>query len=104
MNLYFFGIFRNTAYVAASVKCWFAKLDLYVNPYTVIDLSITSTNPKSPYFSKPKTYPIGIIHDDYKQYNTFGNGTIDTYCRGNTYVNGIDCSDARKINFEVSYV
>jgi len=108
VNLYFLGNFRNTSGVLSNVKCWFAKLDAYKDPTIQSDPSVISTDPsadpKSPYFGKPKTYPVGIIPADYKQCNTHKDGSIDTYCRGNTYVNGVDYSDARKINFEVASV
>lgn len=101
VNLYFFND-------SSKVKYWFAKLDAYKDPTSASNTSVISsdpsTDPKSPYYGRPKTYPVGIIPADYKQCNTLKDGTIDTYCRGNTYVNGIDYCDARKINFEVASV
>lgn len=108
VNLYFYGDFRSSSGVLSNVKCWFAKLDTYTDPTATVSSSVVSsdpsTDPRSPYFGLPKTYPVGIIPADYKQCNTTQDGKINTYCRGNTYVNGVDYSDARKICFEVASV
>lgn len=108
INLYFFGNSRDASGVLQSTKYWFAKMDSYNDPTNEINSSVVSndpsTNPASPYFNKPKLFPVGMIPDNYKQCRTLGDGTIDTFCRGNTYTNGVDYSDARKINFEVATV
>jgi hypothetical protein len=105
VNLYVLGDFKDVNNVATNnIKCWFARLDSYVDP-TINTSSVISTdtyNDKmNPYYMKPKMYNVGIIPDDYKQCRTLPDGSIDSYCRGDKYINGVDYSDARKIDFEV---
>lgn len=106
VNFYALCDFKNNNQVAFNnVKCWMARLDTYTDPSLMPMPGVVSSDPyndkSSPYYMKPKIYNIGIIPDDYKQCNTLPDGTIDTLCRGNKYINNVDYSDARKIDFEV---
>lgn len=98
VNMYIYGDFKNSNNVPSNnIKCWLARLDTYNDPNN-IDLDKTSK-----YYGSYKMYPIGIIPDDYKQCQTINN-EIDSYCRGTKYINGIDYSDARKIDFQITSV
>jgi len=106
VNFYALCDFKNANQVAFNnVKCWMARLDSYTDPSLSTLPGVVSSDPyndkSSPYYMKPRIYNIGIIPDDYKQCNTLPDGTIDTFCRGNKYINDVDYSDARKIDFEV---
>ena len=109
VNLYVLGDFKNANQVAFNnVKCWLARLDTYVDPTINTGSEVIVNDPyndkSSPYYRKPRIYNVGIIPDDYKQCTTLPDGTIDSFCRGEKYINGIDFSDARKISFEVATV
>jgi len=101
VNLYVLGDFKNSNNVPFNnVKCWLARLDTYVDP----NMTDVIEDESSPYYMKPKIYSVGIIPDDYKQCRTMPDNTIDSYCIGDTYINGVDYSDARRLNFEVATV
>lgn len=109
VNLYVLGDFKTSNQVAVNnVKCWLARLDTYVDPTINTGSELLSNDPyndkTSPYYMKPRIYNIGIIPDDYKQCTTLPDGTIDSFCRGDKYINGVDYSDARKIDFEMATV
>lgn len=98
VNLYVLGDFKNANNVPFdNVKCWLARLDTYDDPDNI------DNDKSSKYYGSYKMYPIGIVPDDYNQCQTIDN-KIDTYCRGTKYINGVDYSDARKIDFELSTV
>jgi hypothetical protein len=106
VNMYVLGDFKNSNNVLTkNVKCWLARLDAYTDPSvkdgTGVVSSDPTSDPKSLYYKKPKMYPIGIIPDDYKQCSTDANGSINSACIGAMYMNDVDYSDARKIDFEV---
>ncbi|VBB18532.1 hypothetical protein YASMINEVIRUS_995 [Yasminevirus sp. GU-2018] len=112
VNLYVLGDFKNKNNVPAeNVKCWLARLDGYTDP-TLQDTNKKSgvmiTDPyndsKSAYYNKPRFYPVGIIPDDYKQCNATKPDSPESACIGKRYINGVDYSDARRIDFEVATV
>jgi len=107
VNLYFLSDFNSPNTMTNTMtntvtnnKYWFARLDSYKDPLN-LDYS---NDPTSPYYGKPKTYPVGIIPADYIQCTTIKDGMIYFPCKSNLYINGIDYSDARKIEFEVASV
>lgn len=89
-------------------KFLIARLDTYEDPLLTKDPGVVSSDPyynkDSPYYKKPAIYPVGIIPVEYKECTTNKDGSIDSYCRGNKYIDGIDYSDARKVDFEVAIV
>jgi hypothetical protein len=122
VNIYTLAdISNNNNYVVNDVICYLARLDTYIDPtISPIDVPVSitdnsqgigldaSTDPTSPYYGMPRVYPIGIIPADYSQCATTDEFTpiqgIDNDCRGQKYINGVDYSDARKIDFEVACV
>lgn len=89
-------------------KFLIARLDTYEDPLLINNPGVVSSDPyynkDSPYYKKPGVYPVGIIPVEYKECTTDKNGMIDSFCRGSKYIDGVDYSDARKIDFEVAIV
>lgn len=89
-------------------KFLIARLDTYEDPLLTNNPGVVSSDPyynkDSPYYKKPGIYPVGVIPLEYKECTTDKNGVIDSFCRGSKYIDGIDYSDARKIDFEVAIV
>jgi hypothetical protein len=120
VNLYVYGDIKNSNNVPiTNVKYYIARLDTYTDPVAEAiaagNTNINTTNNattsilKDMYKNKPRMYPVGLIPHDYIQCNTVLDKTgilsntleINSACNGITYIDGVDYSDARKIDFEV---
>ena len=117
VNIFTLADITNTNnHIVKDVTCYLARLDTYVDPIVSPQNTISagsianvtgvidaSSDKSSPYYNMPRIYPVGIMPADYSQCITV-NGQIDVSCRGSLYIDGINYSDARKIDFEVTCI
>jgi hypothetical protein len=97
VNIYVKGDFINNVNKKFdNVNCWLAYFDTYIDPHNAL-------NTKSEKIDIPIYIPVGYIPDNYKECHTHNNESHYS-CKGNKYIDGIDYSHARKLDFEISFI